>query len=170
MFKKILVTVLSIVIVSEVFSQQIPVGDCGIVYIHDANGAGIKRVYFCNNGTDPYPTARVANVLFVEKGNSKVSEEASDKTENNAGTKETAGFQSVDAIYPNPTSGLFSISFRYRLSNVDIIITDSGGKTVRKLNASGLRISCDISSLPAGTYFISINQNNTIITKKLVKI
>jgi hypothetical protein len=44
----------------RIIAQQIPVGICGIVYLYDANGARIKRVYFCNNAVDPYPSARFA--------------------------------------------------------------------------------------------------------------
>lgn len=161
---------LSLVVISKAFSQQIPVGECGIVYIYDANGARIKRVYFCNNGIDPYPTANRANELFVQRGSVAEQEEATDMLKTKATINETTEFQIVDAIYPNPTNGIFIISFRSQLTNADIIITDSGGKTVRKTKASGLKVSFDISSLAAGTYFIFINQSGTSISKKVVKI
>jgi hypothetical protein len=99
--------ILFVVIIFSAFTniaQQIPVGSCGIVCVYDAAGNRTKRIYFCNNGIDPYPT--VPN-----------------KPKNNS--EETAAsieIQQVDALYPNPTSGRFFITFSNTLSNASISI------------------------------------------------
>jgi hypothetical protein len=170
MYKKILSLLVFCTIVTTAFCQQIPVGECGIVYVYDANGARIKRVYFCNNGVDPYPTASVANEQYVQKGKVDIQEEATDKVETKTRVTDAAEFQSVDAIYPNPTNGIFFISFRKQLDNAEILVIDIGGKTVKRSRGSGFKISFDISSLAAGTYFISVNDKGNIITKKIVKL
>ena len=40
---------------TELKAQQLPIGYCGIVNVYDNAGNRIRRVYFCNNGIDPYP-------------------------------------------------------------------------------------------------------------------
>lgn len=169
MFRKILVSLLFFISASTAFSQQIPVGDCGIVYIYDANGARVKRVYFCNNGTDPYPVARVANELMAQKSNATESDDGTSDNVDEISTKNTVAFQSIDALYPNPTSGLFVISFRTAVTDAQIIITDGSGKVVKKTTGSGPKLSFDISPLATGVYYISIQEKGSVITKKIVK-
>lgn len=143
---------------TESFCQQLPVGSCGIVYVHDAAGNRTKRVYFCNNGVDPYPqrTAQPGltdpkEKLFTEKEikNMEIAE--------------------VDALYPNPTSGIFSIGFSRSLNNASIDILDINGRAVQHIKASGLQVKIDLSLLPAGTYFVRINDNGNIISKKVIR-
>lgn len=127
------------------FAQQLPLNACGIVHTYDASGNRLKRVYFCNNGVNPYPT----------KANQP-----------NSVTEEV---QMVDALYPNPTTGKFSVTFSKALKNVGISITDVNGKEVLHLKGNGYKIDFNLSSIPAGTYFIRINDSGNIITKKVVK-
>lgn len=128
------------------FAQQIPLNSCGIVYTYDASGNRLKRVYFCNNGVDPYP--------------------ARSKKEELTTTEE---FQAVDALYPNPTSGKFSITFSKALKNAAILLSDVTGKTVMQFKASGHKINFDLSSLAAGVYYVKVDSAGNIITKKVVK-
>jgi hypothetical protein len=105
-----------------------------------------KRVYFCNNGSDPYP-ARKAN---QQTG---ISEE----------------FQYVDALYPNPTSGRFSITFSKSLKDAEVFLTDYNGRVIQQFRATGNKVDFDLSSVSAGVYFVRINDNGNTITKKVVK-
>jgi hypothetical protein len=151
-------------------AQQIPSGICGIVYLYDANGARVKRVYFCNNGVDPYPTARINEESFVDGSSEKGGVQL--ETNNNSLQKtktENASFQTVDALYPNPTTGQFSILFSNKIVNGTYTITDINGKIVQKAAIAGKTIAFDISNLAAGIYFVNIWENGKIITKKVVK-
>jgi len=161
MYKKLLVAALIIFSCVSAFAQQIPIGECGIVYIYDANGARIKRVYFCNNGTDPYPVARASNASFIS--NSKI------KKEEIIGNNTTASFEKIDAIFPNPTSGKFAITFSKELFNATIAIVDVNGKTVQQSKQSGNRLNFDIYNLPAGIYFVKVLDGNNVIRKKIIK-
>jgi Secretion system C-terminal sorting domain len=160
MYKKIFFVVVLFFASAQLFAQQIPVGMCGIIYIYDANGARVKRVYFCNNGLDPYPTARVAATsLIAENGAANIVEEK--------GT--TAVFEKAEAIFPNPTTGKFSMTFSKVLQNANIIITDVNGKKVHQSKGNGNRLSFDLSNLGAGVYFVRIEEVGKVITEKIVK-
>jgi len=126
------------------FAQELPLNTCGIVNIYDAAGNRTKRVYFCNNG-QPYPT----------KPNAEL-----------AGASEV---QQVDALYPNPTSGRFSVYFSKELKKADILLTDINGKIIKQFKASGTRVDFDLSIFAAGVYFVRIRDGKNIITKKVVK-
>ena len=96
MQNKTILTAIILLLSLSLSAQQIPVGSCGIANIYDAAGNRTKRTYFCNNGTNPYPqrpagqqvaTAELVKEIIVTE------------------------FQEVDALYPNPTTGRFSVSF-----------------------------------------------------------
>jgi Secretion system C-terminal sorting domain len=158
MYKKIFLSAFILLLTSKIFAQQIPVGMCGIVYIYDANGARVKRTYFCNNGTDPYPTARATNLLKTDSSQNTIEDKGL-----------TIMFEKIDAIFPNPTSGKFAITFSSALVNAKIIITDAQGKTVFQTVGNGNKIDFDISKFTTGVYFVSINENGKIITQKIMK-
>ncbi|HEV8084480.1 MAG TPA: T9SS type A sorting domain-containing protein [Chitinophagaceae bacterium] len=127
------------------FAQQLPLNTCGIVHTYDASGNRLKRVYFCNNGIDPYPT-RVSQTTSI-----------------------TEEVQLIDALYPNPTTGKFSVTFSKPLKNAEVFITDVSGKVVQHFKAGGNKVDFNLSSEAAGTYFMKINDAGNIIMKKVVK-
>ena len=90
-----LVTLSMILLAANVTAQQLPLNTCGIVNIYDAAGNRTKRTFFCNNGA-PYPTKIVATDAPLME------------------------FQPVDALYPNPTTGRFSVTFSKALKNAMI--------------------------------------------------
>ncbi len=127
------------------FAQQLPLNSCGIVHTYDASGNRLKRIYFCNNGVDPYPTRA---------------------SQTNSVTEE---IQLIDALYPNPTSGKFSVIFSKPLENASVFVTDVNGKAVQQFKASGNKVDFNLSSEAAGTYFMKINDARNTIMKKVVK-
>jgi hypothetical protein len=127
-------------------AQQLPANTCGIVNIYDAVGNRIKRTYFCNNGTDPYPARKQQDA-----------------------PKTTEEIQQVDALYPNPTTGKFLVTFSQALKNAHVAIVDVNGKTVSRFTANGNMIDFDLSTSPAGIYFIRIDDTGNILIKKVVK-
>ncbi len=127
-------------------AQEIPFNTCGIVNTYDASGNRLKRVYFCNNGIDPYPMRKMSETVTA-----------------------TEEFQAVDALYPNPTSGKFLVTFSKALNNASILLTDANGKAILQFKASGNKIDFDLTSVPPGVYFVAIHDAGTIITKKVIK-
>lgn len=154
MQKFILFFVALFLYMTDSFSQQLPFGTCGIVNVYDAAGNRTKRVYFCNNG-DPYPQR---------------NQQAGDYRETYPGDKnETSEFQYVDALYPNPTTGSFVVTFSKSLQNASVSITDNNGKTLARFKASGNKVDFDLSKYAAGVYYIKIEEGGKTITKKVVK-
>lgn len=140
--------------------QQLPVNTCGIVHVYDASGNRLKRIYFCNNGSDPYPSRQASAASAV----SYLTGKPEDKK-----TGESFAFQQIDALYPNPTTGKFSIIFTKTLQNASIQITDINGKTIRQMKASGYKVDFDVSAQAKGVYFIKINDVGNVIVQKVIK-
>ena len=143
--------------IAETKGQQLPIGTCGIVNVYDATGNRTKRVYFCNNGIDPYPQR---SELFTDIKKDNKTDEA---------VKETKEYQFVDALYPNPTTGRFFVTFSSSLNRAVISIMDNNGRMLSQFNASGYNVNFDLSPYPVGMYYVRIRQNNLVITKKVIK-
>lgn len=139
------------------FSQEIPSGSCGLLMTYDAAGNRIKREYYCNNGSNRISNPELAR-LNDEAGQAKQQEAAS------------AGFEEVDALYPNPTTGKFYITFSKAIDNATVQIVDVKGKVVQRVKGSGTRLEFDLSNQPGGTYFVIINSEGVIINKKIIKV
>lgn len=125
------------------FSQEIPSGSCGLLMTYDAAGNRIKREYYCNNGS-----GRISNPELT-----KQQEAAS------------TAFEEVDALYPNPTTGKFYITFSKAIDNAIIQVADLNGKVIQKVKGRGTRLEFDLSNQPGGTYFILIKSNGMVIKK-----
>lgn len=74
------------------------------------------------------------------------------------------------SVYPNPASDLLIIANAEAVQNATVTIVNSSGKTVMSsTNRSGRKLNVDISSLPAGTYFVQLINNGNVSTLKFVK-
>ncbi len=71
-------------------------------------------------------------------------------------------------IYPNPSSGTVNISVQNFTEKAIITVTDILGKAVLDSTIEGSETSLDISSLNSGVYFITLDNDKYIVTKKLV--
>lgn len=71
------------------------------------------------------------------------------------------------AIYPNPSRGLVNIDFNDRASGM-INIHDINGKLVLNRTFSNNQNQIDLSEQPKGVYFISIENEGQVTTRKLI--
>lgn len=140
MRKEICFLIITIAFAFPALAQQLPANTWGIVNVYDNSGNRTKRVYFYNNLTDPYPAR-----------------------------KSTEPIQQVDALYPNPTTGKFVVTFSRALQKAQVLMMDVNGKTISRFIANGNLIEFDLSSSPGGVYFIRIDDSGNIILKKVVK-
>jgi len=69
------------------------------------------------------------------------------------------------AIYPNPTNGIITIQFEGKLANVSVV--DLTGKVVTKTSIQSNE-TIDMSSLNAGTYFVNVEVNGSILTERVI--
>lgn len=81
----------------------------------------------------------------------------------------TPGFEEVEALYPNPTTGKFFITFSKPIDHSVIQILDVSGKVVQQVKGGGTRLEFDLSNQPSGTYFVLINTNGVVINKKVIR-
>jgi len=77
-------------------------------------------------------------------------------------------------IYPNPTSGLLTLSFEVvHETNTNLSIRNIIGKTVWQetipLIYGSMQMTIDLDGLPAGIYFISFETNKQRIIRKILK-
>lgn len=89
-----------------------------------------------------------------------------------AGVAEQTTLQNVSA-YPNPASGIVTVNFEaLQGAEINMQITDLSGKAVmtfekEKLNKGLIEKQIDISSLPVGSYILSLEMNGTLVTEKI---
>lgn len=82
------------------------------------------------------------------------------------GIEENTDKQTV-VLYPNPTSGVFTIGME-KLSSAKVVVYDLTGNCVyRSTVCDGEQIN--ISHLRNGVYFVEINDNQNVIIRKLIK-
>jgi len=73
-------------------------------------------------------------------------------------------------VYPNPASGMVTISFGELQGTAEVMIFDSHGKSVYK-NAScdgSTDLYIPVSHYPRGVYHVQVKTNTSVITQKLV--
>jgi len=75
------------------------------------------------------------------------------------------------SLYPNPTAGFFAIAGDLILYDIDVLTSE--GSVYQNLNTSNSDTLVDISSLPAGLYFIRVRrkgaQNQNLCLQKILK-
>ncbi|WP_191967971.1 T9SS type A sorting domain-containing protein [Rhizosphaericola mali] len=124
-------------------AQNLPSNTCGIIYSYDLSGNRIGRQYVCNNSS--MMDTKQQNLTFntILPSNTK--------------------------LYPNPTTGQFSISFTKALDNAEITVTDMLGKTIIHTYKSGTYISMDLSNVTSGMYLVNIQDKDNPIHLKVIK-
>jgi Secretion system C-terminal sorting domain len=77
----------------------------------------------------------------------------------------------VAKLFPNPTSGIFTIEFPNTMHLLEVNVYDVEGKKLltRFPDATLASLSVDISSLSAGNYFIAVHTDSGIFTGKVIK-
>ena len=123
----------------------IPSGSCGIQYTYDAAGNMIDRQYVCNNSG-----------VAVKENNVTLQ-------------KAMTTSQAVDVVYPNPTTGRFTLRMVKSLKNAQIIIMDMQGRMIHQRNANGNMLQFDLSREAAGMYILRIQDEGETFTAKVLK-
>jgi hypothetical protein len=75
-------------------------------------------------------------------------------------------------LYPNPSNGMINVIFRDGFSNAaGVTVTNSVGQTLytKQIDPSAQRtLAIDLSSQPAGMYFVRIDNGSEAVVKKMV--
>ena len=76
-------------------------------------------------------------------------------------------------MYPNPTDGVFALSFQLTPGPLTVSITDINGKVVyneNNENASGSYIrDIDLKDVPQGNYVLTVTQADRVYTDQISK-
>lgn len=74
------------------------------------------------------------------------------------------------SIYPNPVKDYFTVSTKTSLKISNISITDLNGRIVKTVSSQFIKEGqVDISDLRAGMYVLSLQTNEGVIAKKIIK-
>ena len=72
-------------------------------------------------------------------------------------------------VYPNPAKDQINIAVEGSLSSINIELTDIAGRSIsKKVYHQQATIQIDVSAVPAGLYFLRIEEGNKAISKKVV--
>lgn len=156
---KKLIFILSFFIFSNLTKvcAQLQPGECGIMFKYDATGSLIKREFICNN------TGEVMN----RQANNLLSKNDSINSQiNNIAKKEII---KVNAIMPNPTTGMFTVTLSSPLNNGTVMLLNANGSVIENKKQSGNTLSFDISNRSSGIYFVRLEYEGKVLTFKVIK-
>jgi PKD repeat protein len=69
--------------------------------------------------------------------------------------------QDIFNVYPNPNAGVFNVTVNDPESNVNIVIMDATGKTIKTIDADASgKYQVDISDVAAGVYMVQVINGN----------
>jgi len=71
-------------------------------------------------------------------------------------------------VFPNPTSGIFKLSFAQVTGEKVIEITDLTGKTIKSISTEDSQLNIDLTNEAKGVYFIMITDGNSVFSTKVV--
>lgn len=74
----------------------------------------------------------------------------------------------VFTVYPNPTTNYFTIEANNKV-NSSAFLTDLNGKKIQSFLLNELKTQINIEEYPTGVYLLTIKENDTINTYKIIK-
>ena len=129
----------------------------------------------CDNGNAIIPSETAQSFTATANGNYAVEVTVGSCVDTSAcenistvGVKEIANH--VVSIYPNPTSGLFTINLNNLQGEVNYTITTLEGRIVKQANnITTNNVEVDLSNESKGVYLLRINEGNTNKVYKIVR-
>ena len=142
------------VFVVEKNGSPAPQGDYAIADgIITFNNTGNYTITMTNSAIVSEPDYPAEVIVEVKVGNEGITEATQEQIK----------------IYPNPTDGKLQVT-SYELPIGEIVIWDIMGRKVLSQKAeSGKQNELDISYLPAGMYFVRVQTDKGVVTRKVVK-
>lgn len=130
---------------TNIRAQSLPSGTVGIVYTYDAAGNRTKQEYVINNG------ATQANVLVDSQ------------------LVAVKNILRVNVLYPNPTTGYFTVRLVKQLNDAMVTITGISGRLILQRKENGFLLHYNLSQEPAGVYLLNIIEGKQSISIKILK-
>ncbi len=171
--KRIIFTFILIAATMQLFSQSTPIYRCFIKYSYDAAGNRTQREYVC---------ATVSDVLTGDTNGDGVIDnddiqyggvdDGSGLGARHGSSKATVKSTWNMKVFPNPTNGIFSISFSKTIEKGLLIIYNATGAEILQEPIENTNmLKTKISSYSAGIYMIKVVETKTGIVQwiKLIK-
>jgi hypothetical protein len=108
--------------------------------------------------TETFGTEIINNVQFLDSLRSDVP---------HVGIVESAGDNIDLMVYPNPATDYIALSVT-KSENAVVTITNVVGEVVYKTTMTTLHQTISTEQLPSGIYFISLQNKNKLLTKKII--
>jgi hypothetical protein len=123
---------------------------CTFLYTYDDAGNRIERAKQVCTCEVPAPQGRATNTVSP--------------------TEKQGTLAQIISIAPNPTAQGINIQFSIAVEHAKLHIMDSNGKLIGTQIVSGTTAEADLSTYPAGIYYLSLQTETGMQTQKLVKI
>lgn len=108
------------------------------------------------------------NCAATQKTTNIPSLSYSNRIKNNAiGIKEKEANNCFE-IYPNPSNGLFTVQFKTKDKTTLAIYNITGEKIFVYENENGNQLNIDLSKHASGIYFVALQINSKVVTRKIV--
>jgi hypothetical protein len=85
------------------------------------------------------------------------------------GVNKTVAQEIEGSLYPNPSSGEFTLSSSQHIVSSVALYNVLGEKVMDKNAIRSNEVKLDVSQLPSGIYFVKIFTEKGVLTKKLMK-
>ena len=72
------------------------------------------------------------------------------------------------AIYPNPSNGIFNVSYNKNIGTVEVIIINLKGKIIYQENYNSNNCVIDLSSKAKGAYLIKFNYGDKSLVSSII--
>ncbi len=129
----------------------------------------------CDNGNAPISGATGQSFTATSNGNYAVEITDNGCTEiSSCVTISSASIANVDvnallSVYPNPTNGLVQVTLPETLFGQTIILTNTMGQVLETKIINSTMLDYNLQNLSNGIYFIQVQTENGLISKKIVK-
>ncbi len=112
------------------------------------------------------------NVVFASSDNEfpELRPQLKIYTKSSSGIEKPIIDESMIYVYPNPGKGEFNIQILKNKSSFQYRLTDSFGKIILSAESMNSEFDINITSLSSGIYILYISINNSVITKKIIKL
>lgn len=103
---------------------------------------------------------------------SRLANPANNQTANSETTQQdltAAQGASIASLYPNPTGGSVKVTFDGMVQNGTLLVSDAMGKQLAQFTITGTEYTLDLSTLPAGMYYILLKTDAAAESRKVVK-
>ncbi|QEE50870.1 T9SS type A sorting domain-containing protein [Flavobacterium alkalisoli] len=149
---------------STTYSQTFMLEEgCYTFTIKDVYGDGIC----CSQGEGSYSLTTTSGEVIVQGGNYGAQETTTFKMADNLGIADMK--EENLTIYPNPSSGLFTIASSQNIDGTAYTIYNMLGQTVKSGSFASGTNTVDLTEVPQGIYLLQASGNGREQTYKLIK-